>query len=64
MTLLHTATEEKLLDTRMIERNLKAGKIAAHQVDQNVQQLPDDAEAGEFVSLETILAAPDTDRRG
>ena len=55
MTLLHEAVEAKKFDTRVLERNLTRGVIADTDVKKVVQSLPDDAEAGEYVSIESLM---------
>jgi hypothetical protein len=54
MTLLHEAVEAKKFDVRVIERNVARGVIADADAKKVVQSLPDDAEAGEWVSIESI----------
>lgn len=54
MTLLHEAVEAKKYDVRVIERNVARNVIAAADVDKVVKGLPDDAEAGDWISIESI----------
>lgn len=54
MTLLHDAVEAKKFDTRVLERNLTRGVITDAEVKKVAQSLPDDAEAGEYVNIETL----------
>jgi hypothetical protein len=54
MTLLHEAVEAKKFDVRVIERNVARNVISAADTDKVAKALPDDAEAGEWVSIESI----------
>lgn len=54
MTLLHDAVEAKKLDTRMVERNISRGVIAAKDQDTALKALPDDSANAEYVSLESF----------
>jgi hypothetical protein len=54
MTLLHEAVEAKKFDVRVIERNVARGVISAADAKKVADSLPDDAEAGEWVSIESI----------
>ena len=54
MTLLHEAVEAKKLDTRMIERNLTRNVITADEAAKALKALPDDADGGEWVSVEDL----------
>jgi len=54
MTLLHEAVEAKKFDVRVIERNVARGVVSAADTDKVSKGLPDDAEAGEWVSIESI----------
>jgi hypothetical protein len=59
MTLLHDAVEAKKFDTRVLERNLTRGVITDAEVKKAAQALPDDAAAGEFVSIESLTDSDD-----
>lgn len=54
MALLDEAVEEKKFDTRMIERNLLRGVISEADVQSSIKNLPDDAENGSWVSIESL----------
>lgn len=54
MALLDEAVESKKLDTRMVERNISRGVISIEQHQKSVESLPDDAELGEWVSLDSL----------
>lgn len=54
MTLLHEAVEAKKFDVRVIERNVARNVITAADTDRIAKALPDDSEAGEWVSIESI----------
>jgi hypothetical protein len=54
MTLLHEAVEAKKFDVRVIERNVARNVISAADADKNAKALPDDAEASEWISIESI----------
>ena len=54
MTLLHVAVDEKKLDVRLIEKNLATSVLSAAEVDKAVQQLADDSENAEWVSVESL----------
>jgi hypothetical protein len=55
MTLLHDAVEAKKLDTRVVERNQNRGMISADDVEKAVKKLPDDADAGDWVSIDSLM---------
>ena len=59
MTLLHEGVEAKKFDTRVLERNVARGVITDAEVKKAVQSLPDDAEAGEYVSIESLMEGED-----
>lgn len=59
MTLLHEAVDFKKMDTRMVERNIARGIIAAEDVEKAAKKLPDDAENAEYVSVESFLTEDD-----
>jgi hypothetical protein len=54
MTLLHEAVEAKKFDVRLIERNVARNVLTAAEAEKAAKSLPDDAEAGEWVSIESI----------
>jgi hypothetical protein len=56
MTLLSDATEAKIYDVRVIERNVQRGITKAEDHDKFQKELPDDAENAEFVSLDALIA--------
>lgn len=58
MTLLKDAIQEKLLDVRMIEKNLQKGIISHELTVNNLNELPDDSDDAEYISIEEILADP------
>ena len=55
MTLLNEAVEAKKFDTRMIERNIARGVIAAQDADQVSKNLPDDGEGADWVSIDSLM---------
>lgn len=65
MTLLHEAVDAKKFDVRMVERNVTRGVVSSEDAAKISKQLPDDADNGEWVSLESIAgesADSDSDR--
>ena len=56
MTLLHEAVEQKKYDVRLVERNIARGVITAQDAQQAGQELPDDAENAEYVSIDALMA--------
>lgn len=54
MTLLHEAVNAKKLDTRVLERNVNRGAANPEDLKKSVENLPDDSENAEWVSIEAI----------
>ncbi len=54
MALLHDSVDFKVLDTRLVERNVARGVISAEDVKKAVSQLPDDSENAEWVSIDSL----------
>jgi hypothetical protein len=63
MTLLHEAVEAKKYDSRVIERNVARGAISAEEVQKITKGLPDDTEAGQWVSIQSIAGDESTDNQ-
>ncbi len=59
MALLHEAVGSKLMDTRMIERNIARGVMTAQAYQASVEKLPDDAENAEWVSINSFMDEDD-----
>jgi hypothetical protein len=55
MTLLKDATENKKFDTRVMERNIQKNFIKSEDVEKLTQQLPDDSENAEYMSVDAII---------
>ncbi|MEK6704534.1 MAG: hypothetical protein AABZ06_01980 [Bdellovibrionota bacterium] len=62
MVLLHDAIESKKLDIRIIERNIAKGVVTSAEVDKHLQQLPDDSENADWVSIESLSQEEIDDR--
>lgn len=56
MTLLHEAVEAKKFDVRMIERNTARSVVSADEVAKISKGLPDDAEAADWISIDSLAA--------
>jgi len=54
MTLLHDAVEQKKWDVRMQERNLRRELYKQDELDKKTEQLPDDADNAEAVTLQSL----------
>jgi hypothetical protein len=54
MALLHESVEFKMLDVRLIERNVARGVLTQDQVAKAQEQLPDDSENAEWVSIDSL----------
>jgi nitrogen regulatory protein PII len=54
MSLLHEAISEKKFDVRMLEKNLVRNVVSDKEVKTFIDQLPDDAENANFISLEEV----------
>lgn len=54
MSLLHESIVEKKFDTRMLDKNLVRNVIADKEVKAHLEQLPDDSENAEYVSIEDL----------
>lgn len=55
MTLLHKAFEDKKFDVRLVEKNISRGFVSVDDVQQNLGELPDDAENADYISLDVLL---------
>lgn len=55
MALLHESAESKRLDVRLIERNLARGVITHEQLKKAEQELPDDSDNAEWISVESLM---------
>lgn len=64
MALLHEAINEKKLDVRVIERNVKRGDVTSTEVERSLKQLPDDAANAEYISIADIAAQQDDSGSG
>lgn len=56
MTLLHKAFEDKKFDVRLVEKNISRGFVSVDDVQQSLEELPDDAENAEYISLDVLLS--------
>jgi hypothetical protein len=56
MTLLSNASEAKKFDTRVVERNISRGTAQQDDYEKFLQELPDDAENAETISIEALIA--------
>jgi hypothetical protein len=54
MALLHESVDFKKMDVRLIERNIARGVLSKEELDRALKNLPDDAENGEWVSLDLL----------
>ncbi len=54
MALLNESVEFKKLDVRLVERNISRGVLSAAELQSAVEELPDDAENAEWVSLDSL----------
>jgi hypothetical protein len=54
MVLLHDSVEAKKFDVRMIERNINRGVVTQQDVQTKVNDLPDDSENADFISLDAL----------
>jgi hypothetical protein len=52
--LLDEASNEKILDTRVVERNKAKGLITQEQYNKSLEKLPDDAANAEFLTIDQI----------
>ena len=59
MTLLHEAVDAKILDTRMVERNVARGAVKAESVTAAEKALPDDSANAEYTNVDTLAEDPD-----
>jgi hypothetical protein len=59
MPLLHIANEEKKLDVRIVDRNVRKGSLTAEEVQKQLQALPDDSENAEWVNVEELAKLDD-----
>ncbi|OFZ69764.1 MAG: hypothetical protein A3K03_13515 [Bdellovibrionales bacterium RIFOXYD1_FULL_44_7] len=55
MTLLQKAVEEKKFDSRIVERNVERGVLRAEDVNQFTNDLPDETENADWVTLESLI---------
>lgn len=55
MALLKNSIEDKKLDVRVKEMNVTRGKVTQKDAESTLSSLPDDAENGDWVSIEDIL---------
>lgn len=58
MTLLKDAMDAKKYDSRIQERSLQKGILKAEELKKQTDNLVDDAENAEYVSIETIANDP------
>ena len=54
MSLLHEAITEKKFDVRMLEKNLVRNVVSDKEVKTFIDQLPDDSENADFISLDEV----------
>jgi hypothetical protein len=54
MSLLHESILEKKFDTRMLDKNLVRNVVADKDVKAHLEQLPDDSENAEYISIEEL----------
>ncbi len=60
MSLLKTATEEKVFDVRVVEKNLGRGRVDNKQVEKKVADLPDDANHAQYIGVAELRGSADT----
>jgi len=54
MSLLHDSIQEKKFDVRMLDKNLVRNVVADKDVKAHLEQLPDDSENAEYISIEDL----------
>jgi hypothetical protein len=54
MSLLHDSIQEKKFDVRMLDKNLVRNVITDKEVKTHFEQLPDDSENADFVSIQDL----------
>ncbi len=54
MSLLHDSIQEKKFDVRMLDKNLVRNVVADKDVKAHLEQLPDDSENAEYISIEEL----------
>jgi hypothetical protein len=52
--LLNEAVESKKMDTRLIERNVTKGLLSHEEVQSYTQQLPDESENADWISVDEL----------
>jgi hypothetical protein len=62
MPLLHESSDAKKFDTRMVERNITRGIVAAADADKITKGLADDSANAEWVNLDVISATEEMRR--
>ncbi len=55
MTLLKTAVDEKLYDTRVMERGLAKGQRTAEELEKHASKLPDDAALSTTLNIDELV---------
>ena len=54
MSLLHDSIQEKKFDVRMLDKNLVRNVVADKDVKAYLEQLPDDSENAEYISIDNL----------
>lgn len=54
MTLLNQAAQEKMYDTRLIEKSIQSGRLQKNDIEKLVNALPDDEENMDTVTWEDV----------
>ena len=54
MSLLHDSIQEKKFDVRMLDKNLVRNVVADKDVKAYLEQLPDDSENAEYISIDEL----------
>lgn len=55
MILLDEAVRAKKFDARLTQRHLERAVFTQDELQKNLDSLPDDADAGEWVSIESLI---------
>jgi|GEM_PF-565126 len=61
MTLLHKAFKAKKFDVRLLEKNVSRGILAVEDIEQDLSQLPDDAENADYTSIDSLANEGDSE---
>lgn len=59
MALLHESTEDKKMDTRVVERNINKGAVSPAELAKSLSSLPDDSANAEYTNIELLAQMED-----